>query len=68
MFTVIEEKSGRRIERLFYCRSVGAAYDVGLSVIFENIERLAFCVDLGTALGKRVLCFRSVSALQSLLI
>lgn len=60
-FTVIEEKTGRRISRCFRSRSVGAAYDTALDIIIENAESLPLKVELGTALNKYVFHFRSVT-------
>ena len=58
-FTVIEEKSGLRIYREFYARSVGAAYDTAVDIIRENIERLPFRVEIMTGLPRQSFSMRS---------
>ena len=61
-FTVIEEKTGRRLCKDFFCRSIGVAFDRAKEVIEENKDRLEFKVTVATGLAQRVLSFQPVSA------
>ncbi len=60
-FTVIEEKTGRRLCKNFFCRSVGVAFDRAKEVIEENKDRLEFKVTVATGLAQRVLSFQPIS-------
>ena len=60
-FTVIEEKTGRRLCQDFRYRSIGAAVDRAIDVITENKDRLEFHVTVTTGLAQRSFKFQPVS-------